>query len=63
MYIHCTSVPRIVCIYHYCGCHCILACTAFDIGIKLLSYRNLPLCTYRDIPPTYPLRMTVKTAD
>ena len=27
MYIHCTSVPRIVCIYHYCGCHCILACS------------------------------------
>ncbi len=32
MYIHCTWVPPIVCIYHYCVCH-LLACTAFDIGI------------------------------
>jgi hypothetical protein len=29
----------------------------------MLSYRNQPLCTYRDIPPTYPLRMAVKTTD
>ena len=33
MYIRCTWVPHIVCIYHYCVCYCILACTAFDIGI------------------------------
>ena len=33
MYIHCTWVPHIVCIYHYCVCHCMLACTTFDIGI------------------------------
>ncbi len=32
-YIHCTWVPRIVCIYHYCICHCILSCTAFDVGM------------------------------
>jgi hypothetical protein len=37
-------------IYHYCVCHCMLVYT-------MLSYRNLQLCTYRDIPPIYPLRM------
>ncbi len=54
MYIHSTWVPHIVCIYHYCVCHSMLVYT-------MLSYRNLPLCTYRDIPPLYPLRMAVKT--
>ncbi len=29
----------------------------------MLSNRNLPLCTYRDITPVYPLRMAVKTTD
>ncbi len=33
LYIHCTWVPHIVCIYHYCICHCVLACTAFDMGM------------------------------
>jgi hypothetical protein len=31
MYIHCTWVPRMI--YHYCVCHCILACTSYNIGI------------------------------
>ena len=33
MYIRCTWVPRIVCMYHYGICHCVLACTTFEIGM------------------------------
>ncbi len=36
MYMHCTWVQHIVCIYHYCICHCILACTAFDTCIYVI---------------------------
>jgi hypothetical protein len=43
-------------------CHCILACTTFDIGMyNAALYRNRPLWTCRDIPPIYPQRMAVET--
>jgi hypothetical protein len=53
MYIHVTWVPHIVCIT--CTAVCIM------IGMYYAPYRNQPLCTNRDIPPIYPLRMAVET--
>ena len=41
MYIRCTWVPRIVCMYHYGICQCVLACTAFEIGMYYAIVQEL----------------------
>ncbi len=55
MCIHCTWVPRIVCIYHYGICHCILACTAFETGLDIAIIQESAilymLVSCRDILP------------
>jgi hypothetical protein len=55
MYIHCTWVPHIVCIYSYGICHCILACTAFDIAMYYAIVQESTIVYKQgytsDIPP------------
>jgi hypothetical protein len=55
-------IVHIVCIYQYCFCHCILACTAFDIDI----YTGIFHCVHTGLYlqySIYPLRIVIKTTD
>ena len=50
MYIHCTWLPHILCMYHYSICHCVFACTAFDIGMYNAIVQESTIVYIQEIP-------------